>query len=135
MERLTYWRSLLNHDRLEPDDSHLHSNPRVRELKVQAHEKAREDQVASGIRQIGSEAHQQDEYDGVYWRRDAYTAKEWTADALTTCGAADLEYLEVGPTIPARGPTLLRIGGFADWIDCMLAYPDASPTLGEMFRT
>jgi hypothetical protein len=67
MERLTCWRSLLNHDRIEPDDSHLHSgrypssviqNPRVQELNVQAHEKAREDQVAHpGIRQIGSEAY------------------------------------------------------------------------------
>ncbi|EDP50514.1 hypothetical protein AFUB_068510 [Aspergillus fumigatus A1163] len=130
--------------------------------------KAREDQVAPPprIRQIGSEAtavfprQHQEKYDGAYWRRDAYTAKEWTTGTLTTCGAADvtimlnmlkyifqpqsvsgtgepyLENLKVGPTIPARGGQhSFESVRFADWINCMLAYPGASPTLGEMLRT
>ncbi|EAL89643.1 uncharacterized protein AFUA_4G11490 [Aspergillus fumigatus Af293] len=135
--------------------------------------KAREDQVAPpknptdwkrGVIVKHSTAvfprQHQEKYDGAYWRRDAYTAKEWTTGTLTTCGAADvtimlnmlkyifqpqsvsgtgepyLENLKVGPTIPARGGQhSFESVRFADWINCMLAYPGASPTLGEMLRT
>lgn len=65
--------------------------------------KAREDQVAPpknptdwkrGVIVKHSTAvfprQHQEKYDGAYWRRDAYTAKEWTTGTLTTCGAADV---------------------------------------------
>ncbi|GFF62846.1 LOW QUALITY PROTEIN: hypothetical protein IFM47457_00202 [Aspergillus lentulus] len=92
-------------------------------LKVQAHEKATLEKIrwpwdpTDWKRSVFVKHSTADEYDDVYWRRHAYTAKEWTADTLTTCGAADVTIMAETYIQPQSARTPKGRSTIPDWFD------------------